>query len=748
MPSCDSSFGRQLAAQCASAVAAALLLAPSAHSAAGVLQRGYDAGVSGATLGETILNTSNVAPTTFGLIFKLPVDDSIFAQPLFAPNRPIPSKGTHNVLYVATMSDSLYAFDADVGGAPLWSANFASRVGATPVPIADFVFSGNKNIVGNLGILSTPVIDAVKNIMYLVACTLENGTMVYRLHAVNIMNGTEPYGPGVVISGSYSVTVSGSPVTSTFDARYQLQRVSLVLVGDQVVIGFGPIELEYPGGYIGWMMTYNKTTLQQSGIFATVPVGSGGGGLWQSGRPPVVDSSGYVYVFVGNAYTNGYDGVNNFSESVLKLDPANGLKLVDWFTPGNWSYLDSKDLDLGSSGPLAVPGTNFIAGGGKTGYLYVLRRTDLGKFNANDTQVVQKEQITPIGMRGGPVYWQRSSENGGPLLYNWGSSDWVKSYPFNGKTFATTPSSQGSGSQIWPGGILSLSANADQQGTGILWATVATSGDAENDPPVPGELHAFDADNVSLELWNSAMNPSRDSFGNFAKFVPPVVVNGKVYVATWSSQLAVYGLIQPVFTVTPSPVSFGSQQINIASAPQTITLTNTGNVALPITNITLSGLQFSQTNNCGTTVPVKGTCVINVVFTPTFAGAHTSTLSVNLKGGGTQSVPLSGNGVVPTFTLLPTQLSFGTEQLNVASVPMPAVITNTGSGPLPIAGIAIQGLQYSQTNNCGASVPIKGSCTINVVFTPTFQGSHPSTLTVKVTGGGTQSVALSGVGGA
>src|ERR1700733_1924045 len=230
------------------ALAVSLALAVAANAAPSILQRGYDPGVSGATLVETTLNTSNVLPGKFGLIYTLPVDDAIFAQPLYVPDRAIPSQGTHNVVYVATMSDTLYAFDADWGGAPLWSVNFASLVGATPVPIADFAFSGNKNIVGNLGILSTPVIDAVNNIMYLVACTLENGTMVYRLHAVNIMNGTEPYGPGVVISGSYSVTVSGSPVTSTFDARYQLQRVSLVLVGDQVVIGFGPIELEYPGG--------------------------------------------------------------------------------------------------------------------------------------------------------------------------------------------------------------------------------------------------------------------------------------------------------------------------------------------------------------------------------------------------------------------------------------------------------------------------------------------------------------------
>ena len=216
------------------------------------------------------------------------------------------------------MNDSLYAFDADTGE-QLWSVNFASSVGATPVPFANFAFAGNTNITGNLGILSTPVIDPSTHIMYLVACTLENNTMVYRLHAVNITSGTEPY-TNVVISGSYGGV--------TFDAPHQTQRVSLVLAGSQVVFGFAAVEAEADdqGGYTGWVMAYNKTTLAQSGIFATSTTGTEGSGVWQSGRPPVVDSSGYVYVFTGNGYTSGYDGVHNFSETVLKLNPADGFE--------------------------------------------------------------------------------------------------------------------------------------------------------------------------------------------------------------------------------------------------------------------------------------------------------------------------------------------------------------------------------------------------------------------------------------
>jgi hypothetical protein len=159
--------------------------------------------------------------------------------------------------------------------------------------------------------------------------------------------------------------------------------------------------------------------------------------------------------------------------------------------------------------------------------------------------VVQKERVCAGELRGGPVFWQRSAAAGGPLLFVWGVNDALKAYPFNGTRIAANPSAQGgNGSQIWPGGILALSANGDQAGSGVLWATVATSGDAENNPPVPGALHAFDAENVANELWNSTMNSSRDGYGNFAKFVPPLIVNGKVYVATASQKLAVYGLLQ------------------------------------------------------------------------------------------------------------------------------------------------------------------------------------------------------------
>jgi IPT/TIG domain len=573
-------------------MALTLLQQPSAYAQPPVLQRGYDAGVTGATLNETTLTTSNVTAGSFGLVFKLPVDDVIFAQPLYVPNVLI-NGAAHNGLYVATMSDTLYAFDADVGGPPLWTRNLATFENAAPVPMANFAYSRNRNIVGNLGILSTPVIDLSSNTLYAVACALENNTMVYRLHAVDITTGVPRTGSGVVISGSYSTSTSS---TVTFDARNQWQRVSLVLSNNNVVLAFGALELESTANlYGGWIMAYDKSSLAQTGIFATVTSGNGGGGVWQSGRPPVLDTSGNVYVISGNAYGGGYNGTNNFSESVLKLDPANGLRLLDSFTPSNWSTLDSKDLDLTSSGPMLVPGTARLVGGGKTGVLYVLNTTGLGGNTSNDSGAVQEIKASVSELRGGPVYWPRSAANGGPLLFDWGVNDAVKAFAFNTNTntFAATPSAQGSVTdQIWPGGFLTLSANADTPGSGVLWATVAVSGDAENKPPVPGELYAFDAGNVARELWNSNLNAARDSLGNFAKFVPPLVANGRVYVATSSKQVAVYGLTGGALAPIVSAIS-PSSGLTAGGTPVTITGSNF-----------VSGARVSFGGNAATSVVV------------------------------------------------------------------------------------------------------------------------------------------------
>jgi hypothetical protein len=471
-----------------------------------------------------------------------------------------------------------------------------------------------------------------------------------------------------------------------------------------------------------------------------------------SGRPPAVDSSGYAYIYSGNGYSSGYDGVNNFSESVLKLDPSHGLKLVDWFTPSNWSFMDGSDLDLSSSGPLLIPGTALLAGGGKTGMLYLLNSANLGKYDATDKQIPQKEQITNA-FRGGPVYWQRSTAAGGPLLFNWGVEDSIKAYAFNGSTLATSPSFQGSGYQIWPGGVLTLSANGSGAGSGVLWATVVVNGDAEDNPPVPGELHAFNAANVSQELWNSAMNPARDAYGYFGKLVPPVVANGRVYVATWSDQVAVYGILAKE-SLSATSLAFGNAVLNATTPAQVITVKNIGTIPLPLTSITLSNVPphpFAEATSCASSLAVGASCAISVTFNPQTTGAKTAAVTIKAgNGAGTQTVKLTGTGVIPTYTVAPTSLAFGTAPLGVPSPPQVVTVTNTGTLALPLAGITLSNVPphpFSYTTTCASSVAVGAPCTISVVFNPQMAGAKSALLGVNVGGGaGNKTVALSGTG--
>lgn len=504
-----------------------------------VLQRGYTPDVAGANLNETILTPSNVTATTFGRIFSLPVDGSIYAQPLYVPNLNV-NGANHNVVFVATMKNIIYAFDADSLGAPLWEVNYSNTIpNATAVPITEYIGSNSLNIAGSVGIEGTPVIDPTSNTLYFVTNTLENSQIVFRLHAVDISSGAEKFGGSVIINGS----VSYNGTTLNFNPTLQNQRTSLALANGQVIVSFSSHEDAYV--YFGWIMSYNAATLNLNALMNTAPANYGAG-VWQSGRPPVVDSNGFVYLFTGNAFSINSqitaDGVNNFAESVLKLDPVT-LKVIDYFTPANFQQLDIDDQDLSSSGPSLIPGSNVLIGGGKNGWLYLLNTQNLGQLQNNDNGSIQNINVSTGEIRGGTVIWSRSDAAGGTLVYNWGAGDSLKAFSYNAQTqnISHNPVTTFSGQPLlYPGGILAISANADQNG--IVWASINSQGDTDHRVP-PGELRALNAANPSQELWNSTLLAGRDDFGLWSKFVPPLVVNGKVYIATHSNQLVVYGLL-------------------------------------------------------------------------------------------------------------------------------------------------------------------------------------------------------------
>ncbi|HUN92674.1 MAG TPA: AbfB domain-containing protein [Burkholderiaceae bacterium] len=522
----------------AALAAAGLALAgSSAFAAMDILGNRYDANRTAANLTETALNPSTVSSSTFGKLWTYPVDGAIFAQPLYVRNVAISATATHNVVYVATMNDVVYALDADAPDAPLWIRDYR---GATVSPGTPFDITTASTA---MGIVGTPAIDLPNNRMYFVAETMESGAYVQRLHEVDIRSGAE----------LGTTTIAATSKGITFDPKMHTQRPGLALAGGQVWIAFAST---IPGDFTpwhGWVMTYDMNTLAQTGAFVTTTTGSGGG-IWQSGAAPSVDASGNVYYLTGNGTGQAYDGVNNFQESLLKFNYSGGLNLLDWYTASDWSTLDSYDLDLTVGGSTLIPGTNLIAFGGKIGMERLLNTGNLGKFTSADTQVVQKLQVGPVpnyaGNDGdrilGIAYWNRGATNS--RMFAWPGLASLTSYTFNGTQFVLN---QQNGLNLYgePSAALSLSANGTTPGTGILW--VARNQGGGRNIGQTAVLEAYNADNIAQPIWSSTTNVGRDDVISSGRFVIPVVNNGKMYMATGSNALQVYGLLPATSGVAP-----------------------------------------------------------------------------------------------------------------------------------------------------------------------------------------------------
>ena len=506
---------------------------------------------TGANLGETLLNTNNVNTNTFGLLFTRAVDDQVYAQPLIMTNVSIPGKGVHNIAIVATVNDSVYAFDADDSSVTntYWKVSF-TNANAVPPRNTDMCGGNYNDFSGNMGIVSTPTIDPATGTIYVLVRTKESGTtFVQRLHALDIRTGAEQSGSPVVVTATYPGNGDGSVGgVLTFDPQIQNQRSALTLVNGVVYIGWA--SHGDCGSYHGWLMGYDATNLQRVVTFVTTPNGDEGG-IWMAGQGPSADTNGNLYISVANGPTGNTiipptDGYR--FENFLKLTRSGtNLNVVSSFTPYNWATLEQNDTDLGSAGLLLIPNTTLAFSGGKQGVLYLVNRDNMGglsQINA-DTNVVQTFQPASGNhqLLGAPIWWDGPN---GSYTYLWVSgSDFLRQYKFDtdtGKFLLPGASSQTAAPSGTPGGILSLSANGTNAGSGIVWASHQLNGSA-NQAVRPGILRAFDAQNVTNELWNSEQFSARDSVGNFAKFCPPTVANGKVYLATFSNHLNVYGLL-------------------------------------------------------------------------------------------------------------------------------------------------------------------------------------------------------------
>lgn len=491
---------------------------------AAVLTANYDNERTNSNPHETILNSANVRPRSFGKIGSFPVDGEIFAQPLYVPQVSVAGE-SKNVVYVATMHNSLYAIDGDKPSVtdPLWQINFGPSVPAGIFGCGDF----NSEI----GILSTPVIDVSRNAIYVVSETFENGTPVFRLHALDLATGRETGGGSVTIHATVPGTGYGNvDGVLTLDPMQHIQRPGLLLLNNVVYMGFGShCDQDF---YHGWILAYSAANIsQQIAVFNVTP-NAGSGAIWQSGRGLAAGPDSSIYVASGNG---DYDGGPDFGESFIKLDT--GLNVLDWFAPSDWKSLSDVDYDLGSLGPVLVPNSDKLIGGDKYGNLYVISRQNMGHLGSDGDKYPQIFRAVTTNGIFNIALWNRDN---GTIVFVEENGDWTAAFRLSNGSLATAPFSKTTVNSDYPFQGMAVSSDGSVRSSGILWMTAGNHFAAG----VPGTLHAFDALDLTHELWNSNMRQGRDRLGAFAKFVAPTVANGRVYVPTWSNQLAIYGLLE------------------------------------------------------------------------------------------------------------------------------------------------------------------------------------------------------------
>lgn len=477
---------------------------------------------SGANTNETLLAPSNVNKNGFGHLFSTPVDYVVMAQPLYVPNVNIPGQGIHNVVYVVTQADSVYAIDADTG-TQLWYASVldgGTTASGTNLPCGTSVGFYQEGIPG------TPVIDPTTNTMYLVAKTVRGGVVRHDLHALDITTGNDQPGSPVQIIAQ---TTSLKGTVMNFVSKWQKNRPGLLLVNGTLYMGFGSNLCN--GNDSGWVMSYDTSTLTPLNVFNTSP-DYGLTSIWQTGNGLAADADGNLFVTTAETGSHGFDvpsGGQTYCNSVVKL--SSDLQLADFFTPWSVAYLNVHDLDVSSAGALILPDQNGpfpheVVAGGKQGVIYVLDRDSMGGYSTNDVNIIQEFPVVPNPndldvLMSSPAYWNNSvyfTPKGNPLM----------AFPLINGQLGTPLKTV----QKYPGSHSpSISANGNTNG--ILWAISGT------------QLLAFDAVSLNLLYTSGQAANNRDKLPPVGHFVTQTVANGKVFVAT-NASLEAYGLFHVV----------------------------------------------------------------------------------------------------------------------------------------------------------------------------------------------------------
>jgi hypothetical protein len=605
-----------------------------------------------ANTNETFLSPSNVNKNDFGRLFSFPTDYVAQAQPLYVPNLDIPDKGVHNVVFVVTMKDTVYAFDAESNtgdnATPLWSVNFTDPDNGVTTASGENLPCGNEGGFLEEGILATPAIDVTTSTMYLVAKTLDNGTVVHRLHALDLATGQEKLGGPVVIAAT---STSQAGHVTVFNSLHQKNRPGELLMNGGVYLGFGSNGCN--DNNTGWVLAYDATTLQQTGAFNTNP-DHGLTSIWQAGGGLAGDDAGNLYPLTSEGKFDIDTSGEGYTEAVLRLS-GSSLDLTDFFIPWDVAFINGHDLDLSGGSPVVLPDQegpfpHVIVAAGKQGTIYVLDRDYLGRYAPSDSQIIQ-ELVGVIGqIRGGPAYW-----NG--KLYFSAKSDPLKMFPILGGMLSPAPVVQTS-ARLTGAHTPAISANGNTDG--VIWVING------------GGLFAYDATTLAA-LYNSK-HVASDALPTVGHFATQTVANGRVYVATRNS-LEVYGLRHYM-----SLTSGGGQSATVATAlPQPIQVAAVeAYTNAPFPGITIN---FSDGGKGG-------------VFSPSFAvtdasGVATTNYTLPTKSG--------------TYTLTASAAGFGNLTTTATALPGAPVLMISGGG-------------NKQTGPAGSVLPIPLAAKVQDVY--------------------------------
>ena len=511
-----------------------------------VLTQRYDNLRSGVNANETILKTANVQPATFGRIFTRLLDNGAGGarcQPLYVPGLTIQG-AVHNVVYVVTQGNYVFAFDADDPLAPtLWSVNL------TPP-------GGSVKAIDSLGVIATPVIDPSSGTLYVLSKTVEGpinrpASSVFRLHALDLLTGQErSYSPAVI---NFSVPGTGATAIRgviSFNPMMENSKTALLLTQGKILFGFSAAMDETNPNYHGYIAVYDAATFRRTAVWCSTPNGSRGG-VWQSGNGLMSDDQGNVWVAVGNGTTS--PATSDYGEGVVRLAlTSNSLTAVDYFIPHDWNNLNTFDGDIGVIGPVMLPGSKYLVQGSKSGKLYMLDPFNLGKLgDATDSNIPQWF-LAGIGeVHGAPVAYV--APDGATMLYVMPIGDNLHGYNLLSSGLVDTTSRvQNSAFGPFQGGFMIISTQGNTPGTGILWCyrpdPITATGN------FPAVLEAYDASTFNL-LWTSKQNISRDNCGSYVKWGYPTVANGKVYVGASSQEFVVYGLLNNNAPAAPTGLS-------------------------------------------------------------------------------------------------------------------------------------------------------------------------------------------------